>query len=316
MSEAGTRGCPDFSMAGMIVTLAAMVEDDPDTLERSAGVAFLGGLFAPGLGHWYVGHPRPAIGFVIALALGLPLVLLASAVAEVHAGIWVVVAGGWVLRFMAAVHAGSLAFRGQGRARRGQTLKGYVLFFIVTSSLAWLSGSVSRNFILEPLETPSDSMLPTMQRGDNFMVAKLAARDRQPQRGDIVVYLAPNGAQMAHRVVALPGETLRLGGAEPSIDGTPMTWEPCGDEPEHRCFVERTPEGASYQVQLVEPVEPLAPQTIEVPPGHVAILGDNRNQAHDSSAFGPISIDDVQGRVVGRFLPFDRVGTLIPAGAR
>lgn len=300
----------------MPATLAAMAQDDPDTLERSAGVAFLGGLFAPGLGHWYVGHPRPAIGFVIALTLGLPLVLLASAVAEVHAGIWVVVAGAWVLRFVAAVHAAWLAHRGQGRACRGQTQKGYVLFFVVTSALAWLSGSVSRNFILEPLQAPAASMLPTIQPGDHFMVAKLAARDREPQRGDIVVYLSPAGAEMAHRVIGLPGETLQLGAAQPSIDGTPLAWEPCGEGPESRCFVERTPEGASYRVQLVESAQPREPQTIEVPPGHVVVLGDNRNEAYDSRSVGPISIDDVQGRVVGRYLPFDRVGTLIPDGAR
>ena len=294
-----------------------MVQDDPDTLERSPGVAFLGGLFAPGLGHWYLGHARPAIGFVIALAFGLPLLLLASAAAGIHAGVWVVVAGAWVLRAVAAGHAAWLAHRGRGRARRGQTTKGYVLFFIITSGLGWLSSSVSRDFILEPFKVPSESMLPTMQPGDHFMVAKLAARDRQPHRGDIVVYRSSMGVLMAHRVVGLPGETIQLhSGSPPSIDGTPMEWDTCGEGRTHSCFVERTPEGASYRIQIVQTVQPGAPSTIDVPPRHLVILGDNRNQSHDSSAVGPIPLDAVQGRVVRRFFPFDRAGTLIPDGAR
>jgi signal peptidase I len=44
-----------------------------------------------------------------------------------------------------------------------------------------------------------------------------------------------------------------------------------------------------------------------VPDGHIYVMGDNRNQSSDSRVVGPIPIANIQGRVIMRFLPFDKV---------
>lgn len=49
---------------------------------------------------------------------------------------------------------------------------------------------------------------------------------------------------------------------------------------------------------------------IYVPNGYVLPLGDNRDNSHDGRYFGAVPETDINGRVVGRFWPLDRVSSL------
>lgn len=49
---------------------------------------------------------------------------------------------------------------------------------------------------------------------------------------------------------------------------------------------------------------------IYVPYGYVLPLGDNRDNSQDGRYFGPVSETDINGRVVARFWPLDRIGLL------
>ncbi len=50
-------------------------------------------------------------------------------------------------------------------------------------------------------------------------------------------------------------------------------------------------------------------EPIEVPDGHIYIMGDNRNRSSDSRQIGPVPISNIQGRVVLRFFPLDKFST-------
>lgn len=44
-----------------------------------------------------------------------------------------------------------------------------------------------------------------------------------------------------------------------------------------------------------------------VPKGMLVVLGDNRENSHDSGEFGPISVNDIYGKVILRVFPFNKI---------
>lgn len=50
---------------------------------------------------------------------------------------------------------------------------------------------------------------------------------------------------------------------------------------------------------------------IYIPEDYVLPLGDNRDNSHDGRYFGPVSESKVNGQVVGRFWPLNRIGILL-----
>ena len=107
-----------------------------------------------------------------------------------------------------------------------------------------------------------------------------------PQRGDIVVFLAPQDTKdFIKRVIAVEGETVQI---KPDPD-------PIG-APDHDCG-----ECGVYVngVKLEEPYIKARPDyTVDatvVPAGHIFVLGDNRRNSSDSHIWGPLEINRIIG---------------------
>ena len=69
---------------------------------------------------------------------------------------------------------------------------------------------------------------------------------------------------------------------------------------------------------MVDPMDMSARSTwakyatgVYVPEGHVLPLGDNRDNSQDGRYFGPIDADNINGKVVFRIWPLNRIGSLI-----
>ena len=73
---------------------------------------------------------------------------------------------------------------------------------------------VVRTFLVQAFYIPSDSMVPTLERGDRVLVNKLSYKLHDVRRGDVVVFTAPQGVarsgvkDLIKRVIGLPGETV------------------------------------------------------------------------------------------------------------
>lgn len=117
---------------------------------------------------------------------------------------------------------------------------------------------------------PSESMSPTINRNARIIVWDAGA----PGRGDIVIFAKPEGVpgntrDLMHRVVGLGGETIAFRDGQVIIDGQ-LLIEP---------YLEP---GASTVTPLNQPTE------IQIPEGHVFVMGDNRDRSSDSRSFGTI----------------------------
>ncbi len=134
------------------------------------------------------------------------------------------------------------------------------------------------------------SMVPTLRGGEFVLVYRLAYRfGRQPHRGDIIVF-RPNDNGLGDyikRVIGLPGDEVLIQNGTVFINNRPL------DEP----YIMEKPRYNGYW---------------KVPPGHIFVLGDNRNHSTDSHILGPIPLERVLGQAVLVYWPPSRVRWLLP----
>ncbi|MGZ8752664.1 MAG: signal peptidase I [Acidimicrobiia bacterium] len=163
---------------------------------------------------------------------------------------------------------------------------------------------VVKTYMFQAFYIPSESMVPTLEVGDRVLVNKLGYDLHDVNRGDIVVFEAPDGTRTAEikdlvkRVVGLPGETIAGRRGQIFIDGKVL------DEP-------WLPEGT--QSRPFQCTEQLGCVDGRVPPDAVFVLGDNRLQSKDSTYFGPIKEDGIVGRAFVRIWPIDRLTFIGPS---
>ena len=177
-----------------------------------------------------------------------------------------------------------------------------------------------RSCLYEPFKIPSGSMMPTLRSGDHIFVNKFAYGIQipltsvvvgqfmgAPRRGDVIVFRYPvdDSEDFIKRVIGLPGDTVRVEGNKVSIKreddadfeelARTKLEEKCLDEAGesavlHCAVYEETIDGRSYAVRYMSSPDPrLGGQRRfgewKVPAEHYLVMGDNRNQSHDSLAW-------------------------------
>ncbi len=150
-----------------------------------------------------------------------------------------------------------------------------------------------RTFVAEARYIPSSSMEPTLEINDKLIIEKLSYRFESPQRGDVVVFSPTDAlkAQNFHdafikRVIALPGETVKVKAGTVFIDNQPLSEKYIDEDPNYN----------------------YGPVT--VPAGQYLVLGDNRNNSYDSHLWGFVPKENIIGKAFVRFWPPQRVGAL------
>ena len=131
---------------------------------------------------------------------------------------------------------------------------------------------------LEPVRIGSNSMAPTLTAGERVLVDKVSLHFREPRRGEIVAFYAPDNRDLTiKRVAAVAGDRIAIANGVLSVDGRRI----------HEDYVDHNLVKGEY----------FGPET--VPIGTVFVLGDNRDDSIDSRSYGPVLTDDVVGRVLG-----------------
>ena len=142
-----------------------------------------------------------------------------------------------------------------------------------------------------------DSMLNTLEDDDHLIISNFFYK---PDYGDIVVFKSYTETgkfekAIIKRVIALPGDTVEI---KVSDDGRTLVVLVNGQPIE---------EDYAYYAPDKYP-EPYGP--ITVGDDEIFVLGDNRYNSMDSRLIGPIKIDDIMGKVLFRFYPFNKFSFL------
>ncbi len=144
-------------------------------------------------------------------------------------------------------------------------------------------------------------MAPTLVPGDHVFANKLR---RSPAPGDLVVYAFPKqpSVKFIKRVVAVGGDRVQVKDGTLLVNGAaiPAREVPCPplvDDPSAPC-AEETLGSARYTVAARRRDHLLPPsEEITLAPGAVYVLGDNRDDSHDSRFWGPVPAEHVLGTV-------------------
>jgi signal peptidase I len=149
-----------------------------------------------------------------------------------------------------------------------------------------------RYFLVQPFYVKGASMEPNFYDHEYLIIDELTYRFREPFRGEIVVFKYPRDPSQyfIKRVIALPGETIEVTNGHVLIYNTDHPNGMLLDE----SYLEEQTTG-KVRVTLGE--------------DEYYIMGDNRDSSLDSRSFGPITRDDIIGRVWVRGLPVSRITT-------
>ncbi len=185
-----------------------------------------------------------------------------------------------------------------------------------------------RSAVADWYDVPTGSMQPTIYEGERFFCNKLAydmklpftdleiARWDEPSRGEIIVLDSPHdGTRLVKRVIGEAGDTIAMRGGVLLINGESATYEhgpepgwslPPDDVSPH-VYLDETVEGFTHAVML-SPGNPVARDfgPVTVPPGHVFVSGDNRDNSFDSRFFGFVPVSAVTGQAVMTLASVDR----------
>lgn len=163
------------------------------------------------------------------------------------------------------------------------------------AALVVLASLGMRAVVVEAFVVPSGSMRPTIVEGDHLLGSKFRYRFWEPRRGEVVVFRPPDEARRigradatryVKRVIAVAGDEVEIRAGVVRVNGRVLT------EP----YVAEAP-------AYVFPAQ-------RVPPGHVFVLGDNRNESLDSHRWGFLPCDALLAHVFARYWPPRRIGGL------
>lgn len=143
-------------------------------------------------------------------------------------------------------------------------------------------------FLVQPHRVQGDSMLPNFKNGELILTDKVSYKFREPKRGEIIVFKAPQNRQkdFIKRIIATTGEKIKIENGKIFVNDMALT--------------------ENYLSQDTQTfVGPSIPEGVEiiVPQNRLIVLGDNRAHSSDSREFGAIDKKNIVGRAFVIYWP-------------
>ena len=173
-------------------------------------------------------------------------------------------------------------------------LGSFILDFLETIVLSFAIFVVVYVFITQPHKVKGDSMLPNFHTSEYLLTDKVTYRFRPPGRGDVVVFRYPLAPQYDYikRIIGLPEEEIEVKNGRVKIY----------NQKNKEGFVLEEPYLKPGTLTLAHSSIPDGVRT-KIPEGYFVVMGDNRQQSSDSREWGPITSENIIGRVWLRYWP-------------
>jgi signal peptidase I len=165
--------------------------------------------------------------------------------------------------------------------------------------LALILALIVRATVVQAFRIPTSSMEETLLVGDFLLVNKFLygskipfteirlPKIRGPKIGDIIVFKHPTeGKDFIKRCIGLPGDTVEIRNDVVYVNGEAL------DEPY------KVLHGYGGTMSNFGPVN--------VPKGHLFMMGDNRHNSYDSRSWGPLDMKHLKGKAMVIYFSWDK----------
>ncbi len=143
-------------------------------------------------------------------------------------------------------------------------------------------------FLYQPVRVEGTSMLPRLEDHDRLFINKFVYHFSSIERGDVVVFHYPRDPEKSYikRVIALPGDSLRIDHGQVWVNGKALT--------------------ENYVPEMYRDTRSYA-KTI-IPDDSYFVMGDHRSISSDSREFGVVERDLIYGKAVFVYWPAKDLG--------
>ncbi|MBP7175352.1 MAG: signal peptidase I [Thermoclostridium sp.] len=191
---------------------------------------------------------------------------------------------------------------------QNKVIKEVIEWFLYLFS-AFIIASILHTQVFAMTVVDQSSMENTLIKGQRLVMERISYNLHEPMRGDIIVFLQEEETdgilervkiffndislklkkqnredRLIKRVIAVGGDELTIKGGYVYVNGEKL---------EEHYIKTMTPDEIYAEI---------------VPEGYVYVMGDNRAISKDSRFFGPIELDHIEGKVIFRLSPIDKIG--------
>lgn len=176
--------------------------------------------------------------------------------------------------------------------KQKKSFKYYIVETVETLIIAGCFALAIKEYVIQVSVVPTGSMIPTLIGGvegrfnDRLFVNKFIYDFKAPQRGDIVVFRSPHkdGKDYVKRCIGLPGEKIKIEKGVVYINNKELILAGVDVQRDFSFYTEVT-----------------------IPNDHYFVLGDNRAMSQDSRYWGFVPRQDIIGKALFTFWPFNQI---------
>ncbi|MCK5475823.1 MAG: signal peptidase I [Candidatus Pacebacteria bacterium] len=162
-----------------------------------------------------------------------------------------------------------------------KSLRIFISFSIISFILTSIAVIPIRLYIAEPFFISGKAMNPTYDDGDYLLINKFSDKF---DRRDVIILRDPKEQNqfLIKRIIGLPNEKVEIKNGDILIDGKILNEE----------YITEKTDG-NINIVLND--------------NQYFVLGDNRGKNSDSRSFGPISVDDIEGKVFYKVFNYSNI---------